>query len=73
MGSQSFAGDSMSETHRFLKIDDVLDRLQIGKTKLYDMIQKGEFPKPVKIGGASRWPDTALRQWQDKKMEVESG
>jgi len=35
--------------------DEVLERLQIRNTALYENIKRGIIPPPIKIGGASRW------------------
>lgn len=38
-----------------LNVSQVMARLNIGKTAVYDLVKRGELPKPVKIGGSSRW------------------
>lgn len=53
---------------QFLRLGAVLEKTGMKKTKLYDMINKGEFPKPIKIGGTSVWPDTKVCEWQAEKM-----
>jgi predicted DNA-binding transcriptional regulator AlpA len=40
--------------------DEVLQRLRIGNTALYDNIKRGIIPAPIKIGGASRWIKTEI-------------
>ena len=37
-------------------LDEVLAQTGDRKSKTYDDIVRGVFPKPVKIGRASRWP-----------------
>lgn len=39
----------------FLTIQEVSSRVRIGKTKIYSLINEGEFPPPKKIGVLSRW------------------
>lgn len=51
----------MSE--KMLSIEGVMQKTEFGRTKIYDMIGKGEFPKPAKIGSASRWRESAVDQW----------
>lgn len=48
----------MMET--FLRLEEVLKHVGIGKTALYGHIKNNKFPRPVKIGKASRWPQTEL-------------
>jgi predicted DNA-binding transcriptional regulator AlpA len=40
--------------------DEVLQRLQIRNTALYENIKRGIIPAPIKIGGASRWVKTEI-------------
>ncbi|MEL7737516.1 AlpA family phage regulatory protein [Citromicrobium bathyomarinum] len=51
----------MSEA--MLTIEAVMERTGFGRTKIYDMIGKGDFPKPAKIGAASRWRALAIDNW----------
>lgn len=37
--------------------EDILKILRIGKSTLYDLIKRGLFPKPLKIGSISRWKE----------------
>lgn len=51
----------MSEN--LLPLDAVMARVGVRSSKIYAMIQRGEFPAPVKIGFASRWPSSAVDAW----------
>ncbi len=45
-----------SEEPRLLKAREVYERLGISKATLYRMIDRGEFPPPLKLSaGAKRW------------------
>ena len=33
------------------------------------MAERGQFPKPVKIGRLKRWPREAIEQWIDSQQE----
>lgn len=61
-------GSQQTEDVCFVRLPDVLRRVGVKKTKLYDMVQAGEFPRPVKIGKSSVWPDSVIREWQEEKM-----
>ena len=51
---------------RLLRLPEVLSRTGIkASTTLYDMIRRGEFPKPVKVGRMSYWPAEAVHRWID--------
>ena len=42
-----------------LLVPQVLDKAGVGKTKLYEMIEQGEFPQPFRLGlRAVGWLET---------------
>lgn len=51
-----------------LRLPEVASRVGLGKTKIYEMIGAGEFPEPVKIGKASRWPSTEITKWMERGL-----
>ncbi len=38
-----------------LNISQLKARFGLGKTAVYDGVKRGYIPKPIRIGGASRW------------------
>lgn len=48
---------------RLIRLPELTDRLGIGKTKLYDMVKNGQFPKPVKLGNVSVWSSDSVGEW----------
>ena len=48
---------------KFLKIKEVVEKTGCGKTKIYAMIKEEEFPRPYKIGSASRWRLDEVENW----------
>lgn len=40
---------------KLLKLPAVLDRIPYCRTKLYELIDQGAFPRPVKIGRCNAW------------------
>ncbi|UPK81456.1 AlpA family phage regulatory protein [Proteus vulgaris] len=34
----------------------------------YALIQKGEFPEPIKLGRSSRWYKCEVEKWLEKKI-----
>ena len=38
-----------------VRISQILKVMPISKSKFWLMVQKGEFPKPIKIGRSSFW------------------
>ena len=53
---------------RFLRLPDVLDRVGLGRTKVYEMIGEGSFPPPIKQGRLSLWPESRVVAWQTAVM-----
>lgn len=51
------------EAPRLIPLTELTMRIGVGKTKLYDMIKAGEFPKPIKIGKLSRWSTEQVSRW----------
>lgn len=43
-----------------LPFSDVQLRVRLSRTSIYALIGSGSFPKPVKIGRASRWLSTEI-------------
>lgn len=48
----------------FIDIDEVISRVGIGRTKIYDLILSGAFPRQVKLGSSSYWDLGEIIQWQ---------
>lgn len=49
---------------RLLKISDVSRKIGMGKSWIYDRIETGAFPKPVRISpGAVRWRESEVDSW----------
>ena len=47
---------------KFLRLPQVIDRTGYRKTAIYERIQQGDFPRPVKLGPrAVGWLDTEVR------------
>ncbi|MEM3484523.1 MAG: AlpA family phage regulatory protein [Candidatus Methanomethyliaceae archaeon] len=39
----------------FLRPKDVMQKMKVRRTYLYDLIRRGLFPRPVKLGTMSVW------------------
>lgn len=51
----------MAET--LLRLQAVMDRTGIKRSKIYNLIRDGGFPEPIKIDGCAVWPSSAIDQW----------
>ncbi|MDO6387916.1 AlpA family transcriptional regulator [Uliginosibacterium sp. 31-12] len=52
-----------------LRRPQVLQLTNLRNTKFYELIKKGEFPKPVKIGRTSLWLRKTVLEWIALKFE----
>jgi len=50
---------------KFEKLPAVSDRTGASKSTIYAAIAAGTFPKPVKVGRASRWRLSEIIKWMD--------
>lgn len=50
------------QNEEYWAVNRICDYLDCGKSTVWDGVKKGRFPKPVKIGGLTRW----------KRSEVEA-
>ena len=40
----------------------------LGRSRIYDLIAKGEFPAPIKIGKSSRWVKAEIDSWLSEQI-----
>lgn len=53
----------MENNSRFLRLPQVLELIPVGKSTIYYLIQKGEFPKQVKL-------EPKLSVWRKSDIEA---
>ena len=56
-----------------LKRTEVERRTQLSRSTLYRLIAAGQFPAPVKIGGAARWQEPVIERWIAARIPAEQG
>jgi prophage regulatory protein len=61
----------MSEKHeKLLRLSDVRDRVPYSRSTIYDLIKKGEFPKPISLGErAVAWVESDIDAWIQARVE----
>ena len=47
--------NAQSPSITLIRIPQILEVMPVSKSKFWLMVQKGEFPKPIKIGRSSFW------------------
>ena len=69
--------DPVSEQAKFVQIlrhTEVRKRLKISSAKLFDMVAKGQFPKPFLIvpgGRAVGWLESTVDEWIHERKETQ--
>ena len=55
------------QSTKLLPIDQVIAKLQIGKSTIYKWIEQCEFPQPILLGTGerkiARWKESELDEW----------
>jgi prophage regulatory protein len=52
-----------------MRIPQILKVMPVSKSKFWLMVQKGEFPKPIKIGRSSFWTVEQVQSFIQEKAE----
>ena len=56
----------MDKKKRLLRIDEVLEIVGVSKSVLYEMIARGEFPRPYRISKrAVGWREEDIDDWKE--------
>ncbi len=57
---------------RLIRLPQVEATTGFKKSTLYGWIKEGKFPRPIQIGRMSAWPESAVHQWvQDRIQEAQ--
>lgn len=54
---------------QFIRQDEVLSRTKLSRSTLYELVNAGSFPKPLKLGERiNAWPLTEIDEWMRAQM-----
>jgi prophage regulatory protein len=54
---------------RFLRLYEVKQATGLGHATIYEWMARGDFPKPVPLGGRRvGWIDAEILEWQNKRI-----
>jgi prophage regulatory protein len=65
--------DVNTATPRLISLAEVMERVALGRTSIYQLIKTHEFPAPVKIQRAARWVDIEISEWIWAQMSKRYG
>ena len=60
----------MTPPRRLLPLSQVMDRVGLRKTAIYERVARGEFPAPVSLGATSRWVESEVDAWIEGCIEA---
>lgn len=70
---QNSASDLSAPPVALIRIPQILKVMPVSKSKFWLMVQKGEFPKPIKIGRSSFWTVEEVQAFiKNKAKKAES-
>jgi prophage regulatory protein len=56
---------------RFIRLSEVLAICGKSRTSVYELIKKGSFPAPIKLGGrSSAWVKSEVLQWAKNCVDI---
>lgn len=57
-------------TDEIIRLPDLTKRVGLSKSAIYARIQRGEFPKPINLGGQSTgWLSSEIQAWINRLKE----
>jgi prophage regulatory protein len=60
--------------HKLLKSTDITSNYGLSRSHMYALIQKGEFPKPIKLSErSSAWLESEVREWVESRIASRDG
>ena len=57
---------------KLIKIKTVMEYVQMSKTKIYEYMEKGDFPKNHKIGGSSLWFLSDIQTYINEQKNIKN-
>jgi predicted DNA-binding transcriptional regulator AlpA len=65
LASHPFSGDVM-----LIPITDVLSLVPVSRATLYRVMERSDFPKPVRIGSRVFWDDKEINAWVEAQKDL---
>jgi prophage regulatory protein len=61
--------DPMPRATRIIRLPQVQDLVGLRRSTIYNRIQNGEFPRPIKLGRTSGWVQAEIETWLSTQIE----
>ena len=62
-----------TKSKKLLRLKQVLERVPVGRSTLYNWVKTGRFPKPIQIGTrCAVWHEEYIDNWIEEKKEKRS-
>ena len=58
----------IAENHRFIQLPEVTKRTGVARSTMYEMIEKGTFPRQMKIRRRVYWVEAEIVAWMAEHM-----
>lgn len=53
---------------RLIRLRDVMSRTGLGRSNIYQKIQRGGFPRAARIAGVAAWSETEISAWITEQL-----
>lgn len=63
----------VQQSRRFLRLPDVLQQIGLKRTQTYELIKRGQFPRPIPLcenGRAVGWNSDDVDAWIDSRIKA---
>jgi Predicted transcriptional regulator len=57
-------------SNKFLRLPEVMEKVGLRRTAIYDKINAQDFPPPIKLGNVSVWLESEVDTWINEKVEA---
>jgi prophage regulatory protein len=53
-----------------LRVSEVMELLGLSESQIYTLVREKSFPRPVKLGAASRWRESTVFAWLETREQA---
>ena len=60
-----------SPQRKFIRLEEVKERVALSQSRIYDLVSHGEFPRPVKLGAVRKESkiDSRTNYWLEHEVD----